>query len=289
MQQRGEQRDAVDDARARVARGRRSRRSRRCGRRRRPASGQRLEHAVGRGALHDLVGAEPTGRQHDHLGCGGADGVPRRAERRRRGWPSASRPPASATCSGTQCPAANGGSSHSTTTVTGARAPPHRRRWPRRALPAARGELVARRVGAGRPCDGADALDDPAMPAGSSSSTVGAGPVAADERPHRAARDGADGAQRLGHDQVGCERVEHGLVDAVELLARLDRARHLGGRSGRVERRRVDAGQRDGGQVGDVDRPVALVAAADQRRPQSSAQTISVADGSSETMRMGPP
>ena len=87
MQQRGEERDAVDDARPRVATGRRSRRSRRRGRRRRPACrpAPRARRRPRRAPRPRRC--EPARRQHDHLRRGRADGLPRRPKRRRRGLP----------------------------------------------------------------------------------------------------------------------------------------------------------------------------------------------------------
>ena len=76
-------------------------------------------------------------------------------------------------------------------------------------------------------------------------------------------------------------------LDAVELLAGAhgggDRRVHLR----RVQPRAVDARRGDGRQALDPGREVALVAAAHQPLPQPIAQTISVAEGSSETTRCG--
>ena len=88
------------------------------------------EVRLARGAF----GVEPAAREHDELGASLEDGVATTWCRTARpARPSTSWPPAASTISGTQCPAANGGSDHSHTKIS-LRATPRDRR-PHRSQP----------------------------------------------------------------------------------------------------------------------------------------------------------
>src|SRR5262249_47884774 len=161
----------------------------------------------------------------------------------------------------TQWPAANGGASHSATNVPGPSSMPSsaastRARRPRSSPAASRPPPGTPRSGPPRP------MPSRTRPPGPRPRPPTPAPPAPPAPPGR-----ADAAQRLGDHQVGPQPGELGLVDAVELVAALERAAHLGVDLGRGERLAVDPGQRDRGQVLDAGGVVALVAPADQGVP----------------------
>ena len=125
----GQQLDAVDDARTGSAEVRRAVervRPRPCG----PPARSSTATAGRRVFSHSCDGlgqVEPARDEQQHLGIDLADRVPGRLAAGSPSAPSRSQPPARRTCSGTQWPEANGGSSHSRPT-TRARRPASRRR-----------------------------------------------------------------------------------------------------------------------------------------------------------------
>ena len=209
--------------------------------------------------------------------------------------PSSSQPPARRICSGTQWPTANGGSSHSSpTTRTGGLAA-------RRAAPGhARLDLAAdrsRRSATTSTAASSASVIAPTVeivlkiPSIDGRLERDHGHVGID-RPgdlvHLAIAHRADRAQLLGEDQVRLGGLERRLVELVERRAAVDRRRRRAGRSRATDRAvrscelrvTVRIAAASGGQSHSWVTPTSS-------SPSPSANTISVAEGRSETIRIG--
>ena len=159
--------------------------------------------------------------------------------------PSTSQPPARRICSGTQCPTANGGSSHSTaTTRTGGR-PASRRRVTRCSTAPSRSRSDSTRsIAASSTSVIAPTVvivwKIPSSEVGLERDDRDIRVDATSDLVHLAVADGADVAQLLGQDQVGLDRRERLLIELIQRRAAVHRGRDA---VVDVARRRVGAGR----------------------------------------------
>ena len=183
--------------------------------------------------------------------------------------PSSSQPPARRTCSGTQWPTANGGSSHSIAATRGGANPWSRRpttisstAWSRSRRPST--TSTRRVLGLGHRAHRLDRVEDP----------LDRGRLEADDRHvpveppgdlvDLAVADGADPAQLLGDDQVGLGRRQRRVVEHVQRRVVVHRGLDRRVDLARGRRREVVGPPAHDGDVPDVGREVAVLADADQ-------------------------